>query len=138
LISRILVGHVFDMSNIDWFSLFAVLAFGCLCCVSYHMLAAIILKRVEQIGTFWFRVNFVLLVFGGTWIPHYVMASIIPALDRITYLNPITYITEGLRQSIIGGSRFLPISTCIITLMVFSVLFTTLSCYALKKRIDHI
>lgn len=138
LISRILVGHIFDMSHIHWPSLLSVLALGCICCVSYHMLAAVTLKYVEQIGTFWFRVNFVLLVFGGTWIPHYVISSVIPTIGYLTFLNPITYITEGLRQSIVGGSRFLPIHTCLIALTLFSVVLIGFSFHALKRRIDHI
>jgi len=137
-ISRMLVGHIFDMSHIHWPSLLSIIALGSMCCVSYHMLAAVTLKHIEQIGTFWFRVNFVLLVFGGTWIPHYVMSSIIPALGYATYLNPITYVTEGLRQAIVGGPRFLPIYICIIALVLFTALFVVLSFHALKKRIDHI
>lgn len=138
LVSRILVGHIFDMSHIHWPSLFTILALGCMCCVSYHLLAAVTLKRVEQIGTFWFRVNFVLLVFGGTWIPHYVISSVIPSLGYVTYLAPLTYVTEGLRQAIVGGPRFLPISTCMVALTAFTTLFIALTFRALKKRIDHI
>jgi len=138
LISYILVGHIFDMSHIHWLSLFSVLALGSMCCVSYHLLAAVILKRVEQIGTFWFRVNFVLQVFGGTWIPHYVISAVIPALGYITYLAPLTYVTEGLRQAIVGGPRFLSLSTCMGALVLFTILFIALSFRALKKRIDCI
>lgn len=137
-ISHLLVGHVFDMSHIHWPALLSVLAFGCVCCVSYHTLAAVTLKCIEQIGTFWFRVNFVLLVFGGAWIPHYVISSLMPTLGYITYLNPITYVTEGLRQAIVGGPRFLPISVCLCVLAGFSAMFILLSFHALKKRIDHV
>lgn len=137
-ISRMLVGHIFDMSHIDWPALIIILALGSTCCVSYHMLAAITLKSIDQIGTFWFRVNFVLLVFGGTWIPHYVMSAVMPIVGYIAYLNPITYITEGLRQAIVGGPRFLPIQTCAFAIMAFTLLFVGLNFHALKKRVDHI
>jgi ABC-2 type transport system permease protein len=137
-VARLLIGHMFDMSNMQWTSLLLILAVGSVCCVSYHMLAAVSLKCIEQIGSFWFRVNFVLLVFGGTWIPHYVIRSIFPVLGYLTYLNPITYITEGLRQSIIGGQRFLSILICVAALICFIVVFITLSFKTLKKRIDHI
>jgi len=132
----LLAGSVFNMSNTNWYALALIIIIGCLCCVSYHLLAAICLTRIEHTSTFWFRGNFVMLVFGGAWIPHYVIQTVFPAVGYFTYALPITYISDGLRQAIIGGPQFMSLSICIPMLLLFSCAFIKLSAYALKKRLD--
>lgn len=136
-LASIFASSFIDLSNIHWPSLFLVLYLGSLCFSAYHKLAATIIT-VKKISMFWSRVNFVLLQLGGFWIPLNVIRSFSPTLGYLIRLNPIVYLSEGLRQSIIGGSRFLPLAQCASALAVLSIIFTLLSFHFFKKRVDHI
>lgn len=135
--ARIFASSFIDLTNIHWPSLFLMLYLGALCFSAYHKLAAVILS-VKKISMFWTRVNYILLILGGFWIPLHVIHQFSPVLGFLVRLNPILYLTEGLRQSIIGGSRFLPLTQCASALFVLSIIFTLLSFHFFKKRVDHI
>lgn len=136
-LARLFASSLIDLSNIHWSSLFSILYLGSLCFSAYHKLAATIIT-VKKISMFWTRVNYILLVLGGFWIPLHVIRSFSPTLGFLVRLNPIVYLTEGLRQSIVGGSRFLPFTQCVSALAVLSIIFTLLSFHFFKKRMDHI
>lgn len=136
-LARIIASSCIDMSNVSWSSLYLTLYCGALCVSAYHKLAATLLT-VNKISMFWTRVNHILLVLGGFWIPLHIIHSFSPTLGFLLRLNPIVYLTEGLRQSIVGGNDFLPLSQCIPALLILSVIFTALACYYFKKRVDHI
>jgi ABC-2 type transport system permease protein len=136
-IARIFASSLIDLSHIQWPSLFCILYLGSLCFSAYHKLAATIIT-VKKISMFWTRVNYVLLILGGFWIPLHVFTSFSPILGFLIRLNPIVYLTEGLRQAIIGGTRFLPFIECATALTVLSIVFTLLSFHFFKKRVDHI
>src|SRR3989337_2669199 len=125
-LARIFASSYIDLSNISWSSLFLILYLGSLCASAYHKLAAILLT-VEKISMFWTRVNHILLVLGGFWIPLHIIREFSPTLGFLLRFNPIVYLTEGLRQSIVGGSQFLPLAQCASALFVLSIIFTLLS-----------
>lgn len=136
-LARIFASSCIDLSNISWSSLYLILFCGSLCVSAYHKLAATLLT-VEKISMFWTRVNHILLVLGGFWIPLHIIHSFSPTLGFLIRLNPIIYLTEGLRQSTVGGSDFLPLAQCVAALLTLSVVFTALACHFFKKRVDHI
>ena len=137
LLARIFASSCINLEHVSWPSLYVILYCGSLCISAYHKLAATILT-VKKINMFWTRVNHILLVLGGFWIPLYTIQSFSPLLGFLLRLNPIVYFTEGLRQSIVGGTQFLPLSQCIGALLVLTIIFTALACYFFKKRVDHL
>jgi ABC-2 type transport system permease protein len=136
-LARIFASSHINLSTISWPSLYLILYLGSLCVCSYHKLAATLLT-VKKISMFWTRINHILLVLGGFWIPLHTISTFSPMLGLLLRLNPIVYLTEGLRQAIIGGNEFLPLSQCILALIALSVIFTALTCLSFKKRVDHI
>ena len=136
-LAKIFANSLIDLSNIQWSSLFFILYLGSLCFSAYHKLAATIIT-VKKISMFWTRVNYILLVLGGFWVPLNIISVFSPTLGFLVRLNPVVYLTEGLRQSIVGGSKFLPFAQCASALFVLSIIFTLLSFHFFKKRVDHI
>jgi hypothetical protein len=136
-LARIFASSYIDLSAISWPSLYLILYCGSLCVSAYHKLAAVLLT-VAKIQMFWTRINHVLLVLGGFWIPLYTIRSFSPILGFILRFNPVVYLTEGLRQSIVGGNDFLPLGQCVAALLTLSIVFTVLACYFFKKRVDHL
>lgn len=137
-VAKLLLGGTLDTSNTDWLMVFVIVVIGSLFCTSYHMLAATVLRCPDQINLLWVRVNLPLFLLGGFFIPRHIIHQFSPALGMLLYLNPATYITDGMRQAMVGGDRFLPIWLCVGVLIVGSVICTLLTWHYFKKRVDHI
>jgi hypothetical protein len=134
---KLLVGDHFATYNASWIQ-FALLVYAsALCCASYTMLAMSLLT-VDSIGSFWVRVNWVLMNLGGFWVPLVVIRQFSPLLGCVAYGNPLLYMMEGTRSAILGTDQFISVYYCIPILLAFSCLFTVLSWYFFKKRLDHI
>ncbi len=138
IVAKLCLGNSLQTDQTSWISLYAVLYAGSLCCASYHQLAALLLQSSSSISTLWARVNHALITFGGFWIPLYLFKEYSPFLGALIYLNPMAYITEGLRRSLLGTPNFMPVSTVLLALFGFSSFFILISWYIFKKRIDHI
>jgi len=76
-------------------------------------------------------VNFGCVFF--TWKMAY---SLYPFLGYILLLNPMTYICEGVRSTIIGGNQFIDARICIAVLIGWSIVFGFLLNKAVTKRLD--
>lgn len=138
-IAKICVGNHLDLSNTNWFYVVILLLLGSLICVCYHQLFTCILTRTDQISILWVRINNILIVLGGFWIPLQVMHNYSPIIGTFVYLNPMIYLTDGLRSAILGNDpQFLSFSICAPVLLGFSIASTLLTWHFFKKRVDHI
>ena len=137
-VAKLVLWSHFDTSNASWPALILMLFFGSFCVASYHQCAALVLESPEQISSLWARMNNVLISFGGFWVPWYAIYQYDPLLGSIVRINPILYITEGIRQALIGGDQFFGIAHCVAMLSLFTCIFILASWYLFKKRVDHI
>lgn len=137
-LGKLLLGSELDTTVTNWYAVFTMVAISTLFCCSYTLLAAIYITNPAGINTFWARINGPMLSLGGLFIPFYIIKKFSPIISTGMYLNPAIYITEGLRQAIVGGERFLPLSTCVLVLGGCSVMCVIASWHLFKKRIDHI
>ena len=137
-ISKLLLQHNLETPNISWPRLAIILFASSLCSVAYHQLAACILKSSRSISQFWSRWNSQLLIFGGFFFPWKTLTQFSTIFGYILLANPFIYMTEGIRQSIIGGPQFLSFSICLIGLLSFTIIFYVASWHFFKKRTDHI
>lgn len=135
-ISKMILQGYLDTSNTNWALVMLLLYFGSLCCSAYNIMAMCILKTASSTDTLWKRFNAPMIDFGGMWVPWAVIYQFSPILGYITYINPLIYISEGLKQAMIGGPQFLSFSLCIGMLSLFTIMFTLLAWYFFKKRTD--
>lgn len=137
-ISKLLLGTNIATDNTQWLSLCLFLYICCLATSAYHMLAACALKNAQSTRMLWARISLPLIFLGGMSVPLYIIKLYSPFLTVMSYANPIIYISEGLRRALLGSDLYLDISLCTGVLMVYTILFTVLSCYFFKKRTDHL
>ncbi len=136
-VAKLVFRDQFVTTNTSWIALEIMVFVGAFFCSSYNLLMSCIL-RTAQISQFWIRINQPLLILGGFWVPRYIIQQFSPLLGALTYLNPLMYVTEGLRQAAIGGNQFLPLWICLVMLLLFTCLCIITSFYFFKKRTDHI
>ena len=61
-----------------------------------------------------------------------------PLLSKFILLNPVTYISEGLRASLFGTEKYLPILVCLLVLLFSTIIMAILMWRAMKKRMDPV
>jgi ABC-2 type transport system permease protein len=128
----------FDTSATSWWRVMLILYCGSLFCAAYHTFMACWLKSPRDIRRLWIRYNQILFQLGGYTIPWHIIDQTSPVLGYITRLNPMMYITEGLRQAFLNDARFFPYWQCIGGLLFASGCMTILAWRTFKKRVDHI
>lgn len=137
-ISKLLLGENLATENTQWIILCLFLYLCSLVASAYHMLAACALKNSYATRMLWARINLPLIFLGGMSIPLYIMKQYSPLLGFISYANPVVYMSEGIRQALLGSDLYLPLSLCVTALLAFTLIFTFFACYCFKKRVDHI
>jgi ABC-type multidrug transport system permease subunit len=137
-ISKLILGANLATENTQWVTLCLFLYLCCLAASAYHMLAACALKNSQGTRMLWARINIPLIFLGGMSVPLYIVKLYSPLLGAISYANPVIYMSEGLRQALLGADHYLPILLCVGALGAFTLLFTLSACYYFKKRVDHI
>lgn len=137
-ISKLLLGSWFVTTNTSWPALILMIYLGALCCSAYTQFYACIIPNSRKLRSFWMRINFALITFAGFFIPWYVMKQFSSVLGYVLLLNPLLYITEGLRQAILGSSDYMSLWVCYLMLLFWTAMLTLLCWYFFKKRVDHI
>lgn len=61
-----------------------------------------------------------------------------PVFARLMLLSPLTYTTEGLRATLIGGDLFIPVPVCLTGTAIFIFLSIIFVACGVKKRLDPV
>lgn len=127
---------VFNTSNINICATAFCLFLGATLCTSLNIFAVCFLSSSRQLPKFWVRVFGPLVVLGGHIVPWVVMKKFSAILGYLVLLNPMLYVTEGLRQSIIGGQLFFPLIVSVTMLLLFITILVVLALHFFKKKVD--
>lgn len=66
------------------------------------------------------------------------VSIIMPTLGYIMLLNPLTYLVEGLRTALLGGTDYLPLTTCLIGIFVSLIYMALRLHYGLHNQLDPV
>jgi ABC-2 type transport system permease protein len=128
----------FDISQISWLSVYAMLAASCLFIAAFQICFACAISSRKSIRHLWRRVNYPMIIFGGFLVPWKPMNNFSSIMGCFGLLNPITYITEGLRRAVLGLDSFFPVSYCLVALLVATGVCVLLSIVLLRRKIDAV
>lgn len=92
----------------------------------------------------WFRSNMwarrimPLFALGPAFFTFKTICTLAPITGTLLLLNPITYIIEGLRSSLLGGSDYLSLSTCLCGSIVGIILMYMRLSRGIYKQLDPV
>ena len=135
---KLILGTGLDTTLTNWYAVFVMLFCTALLGTTYNLLAVCIMKHPGHTEYLWMRINLPLMFLGGFTVPWHIMMRVSPFLGYVTLLNPLLYMTEGLRQAFIGGPQFLSLWICITVLCAWSAILFMFTLIVFKKRMDHI
>ena len=93
-------------------------------------------KDMDKVRNIWVRVVYPLWFIGGYLSSWKSMYAVSPFLSYFALLDPITYVMEGIRSTIMGPAEFLNFWLCLGAIVVFMGLFAWRGIYLLRKRLD--
>ena len=135
---KLILGNNLMLCNINWpcfilafFMINIFYGFFTILIASYVPdLAALTMVRSRIIFPLWFL--------GGFQFPWKMLYSVAPSLACLNLCNPIIYIMDGLRSTVLPAENYLPFLNCMSMLLIFTILFVYLGIQKLKKRLDCI
>jgi|GEM_PF-4339645 len=95
------------------------------------------MKGVHHSNWFWRRFVYPVVMFGGFLAPWYIMAKASLVFGYFILLNPLLYVTEGMRSALFEGP-YIHWHYCIGALSIYSLLFFYGACWLLRRNIDSV
>lgn len=133
-----LLGSKFQAIQPHWF-LFIVIYLMALCLYSLLFLGLSFHYEFHwYLQNIWPRRLSILLALSPIFYNWYAAYAFSPKIAYVMLLNPLTYVAEGLRTTLIGGPHFISPAYCILALAIWigiSILFLAKSIY---KRLDPV
>ena len=93
---------------------------------------------MDKFDILWVRIVFPLWFLGGFEFSWNSVHLIAPKLSYLLLLNPIIYMTEGVRAALLGQDGMISFWICCLVLSVMFVGVGYWSFKALKKRLDFV
>jgi len=137
-IGKICLWNQLDLTTINYGKLLLALIFQSMFYSCFVLWAASTIENMARLGNIWARYIFPMWFMGGFQFSWLALFSIMPAIAYLTLINPMMYITEAVRTSILGQAEYLNFWMCLAAIALFSALSLYLSMYNLKKRLDFV
>ena len=135
---KLLFYNDFDISQISWAGTYAMVLMSSVFIAAFQICFACAVSSRKSIRHLWRRVNYPMIIFGGFLVPWKPMNNYSSVLGYLGLLNPVTYITEGLRRAVLGIETFFPVSYCITALTIATLVCVGLSVILLRRKIDAV
>lgn len=84
------------------------------------------------------RIMFPLWFLGGFQFPWKMLYNVNPTFAYFSLCNPIIYVMDGLRSTVLPKDNYLPFCNCMFMLMLFSIVCGYVGIKKLKKRLDFV
>lgn len=145
-LTGILVLPVGQLLLWDRFNIFAVhvpkfvliFALGYIFYGAFTLWIASRVKDMLKIGNVWMRFVYPVWFLGCFQFSWAVLAHVAPSLAWLNLLNPMTYVMEGMRATILGQEGYLNFWLCVGMLALFCILCTWRAIVRLKVRLDFV
>lgn len=137
-IGKLTLWNQLDLTQINYFRFFLSLIFQNIFYASFVLWTASIIANMNSLSSIWARYIFPMWFMGGFQFSWIALHKVMPIVSYINLLNPMIYITEMVRISILGQLDYINFWYCIIAVTFFSALCLALGIRNLKKRLDFV
>lgn len=137
-IGKIVLWNQFDLTQISYFKFLLIMIVQNIFYACFVLWTSSLIHSMSQMGNVWSRYIFPMWFMGGFQFSWLALYKIIPALAIINLLNPMIYITEGVRITFLGQAEYINFWICLGAIAFFSVICLLLGMRNLKKRLDFV
>ncbi len=134
----ILLGTNFEMIAPNWW-LFCIIYLLTLCLYGLLFLGMSMYYSFDWfMQNLWPRRLTFLLMLSPLFVVWFKVKQFSPWFARAMLISPLTYATEGLRATLIGGPEYISAYICIPMLFGWIFLFSCFASYGIRKRLDPV
>lgn len=135
---KLVLWNKFDLTQIHILQFTLMLIISGIFYGIFILWIASLCKSASKVGNVWMRFIFPLWFLGGFQFSWNVLYKLAPKLAYVNLLNPMTYIMEGMRATLLGQPGYISVWFCIAALIVFIMIFSWIAMTRLKKRLDYV
>ncbi|MGC2310567.1 MAG: ABC transporter permease [Candidatus Babeliaceae bacterium] len=132
-VGQLLIWNQFNILNVVFGKFILIFILTHLFYGAFTLWIASRVRNMTKIGNVWMRFVYPIWFLGGFQFSWAVLAQKWPFLAWVNFLNPMTYIMEGIRSTVLGQAGYLNFWLCIGMLSIFVVLCTWHGIALLKK-----
>jgi len=137
-LGKLILWGRFDLSHASWVKFTLIFVTSNLFYGFFALWVASLVTNLRNISWLWCRIINPLYMFCGffyTWKSAYELAHFVGYLHLI---NPLIYVLEGTKASILGQTGYLPFWNCFFVLWAFIAVFAFDAIRRFKKRVDFV
>lgn len=134
----LLLGNKFAVISPHWLLLIIVYFLSLIFFGLFFLLLSFITHFEWFMDNVWPRILSPLYAFGCTVFIWNKVEELSPAIAKLCLLNPLTYISEGLRAAAIGGQTFISLWICIPVISISIIALSYLLMYGINKTLDPV
>jgi len=137
------IGNLFleqpiSLASINWPTFLSIFALSYIFYGALVLFAASFIKSMLHLENVWMRIMYPLWFLGGFQFSWYALHKIAPKCAYINLLNPITYVTEGVRGTMLGSTEYISPWICMGMLILFTFFCGFVGITRLIKRLDFV
>lgn len=137
-LAKLILWNKLNLLAIAWPKLlFFILLINIFCATATLLLSSFV-PSMDKFDILWTRFIFPLWILGGFQFSWYSVHSTAPKLSYLLLLNPIIYMSEGIRAALLGQDGAINFWICCTVLLVMFIGVAFWSFKALKKRLDFV
>lgn len=137
-LSKIICWNDFSLMHINWIFYLLFIGISSIFFASFTIYVTSRTKDLMDVGSVWSRFIFPMWFFGGFQFSWQTFHDFAPTLSYVGLINPMVYITEAARASILGQQDYFNFWLCIGIITIFSLLLAWRGFIRMKKRLDFV
>ncbi len=137
-LAKLILWNRFDLFTVSWVKLLFFVILTNVFCATATLLVSALIPSMDKFDILWTRVMFPLWFLGGYAFAWNSVYTTSPKLAYALLLNPIVYMSEGMRAALLGQEGSINFWICCAVLLVMLGGVAIWSFKALKKRLDFV
>lgn len=136
LLGKLLLWDQFSLAAIHYEKALIMLAAGCLFYGYFSLWLTGMMKGTSSLSQLFIRIINPIFMFGCYWYTWKTAYALNPIVGYLSLLNPLTFISEGMRSAVLGPEGYLPFWACFGAIWIFTAVCALDAIRRLRKRLD--
>lgn len=137
-IGKLSLWHQLDLTQINYFKFFISIITQNIFYACFVLWCSSIIPHMNAFGSVWARYIFPMWFMGGFQFSWISLHQVMPFISYINLLNPMIYITEMIRVSLLGQADYINFWLSLMAILVFSAICLAVGIRNLKRRLDFV